>query len=68
MRSLIEVGFEVMVVTDATAEAITEFYDGYAASLTYFSMIASKVDNTDNTLAKAAEMWLTIKHAAAGSL
>ncbi len=51
MRSLIEAGFEVMVVTDATAGAITEFYDGYAASLTNFRMIASKVDNTDNTVA-----------------
>ncbi|HBT35433.1 MAG TPA: isochorismatase, partial [Hyphomonas sp.] len=29
MRSLIESGFEVMVVTDATAGAITEHYNGY---------------------------------------
>ena len=68
MRSLIEVGFEVMVVTDATAGAITEFYDGYAASLTYFSMISSKVDTTAHTLAKAAEVWLTITPAADGRL
>ena len=51
MRSLIEAGFEVMVVTDATAGAITEHYDGYAASLTNFRMIASAVDNTENTVA-----------------
>lgn len=51
MRSLIEAGFEVMVVTDATAGAITEHYDGYAASLVNFRMIASAVDNTDNTVA-----------------
>lgn len=51
MRSLIEEGFEVMVVTDATAGAITEHYDGYAASLVNFRMIASKVDNTENTVA-----------------
>lgn len=51
MRSLIEAGFEVMVVTDATAGAITEFYDGYAASLVNFRMIASAVDNTANTVA-----------------
>ncbi|QYJ08479.1 cysteine hydrolase [Qipengyuania flava] len=51
MRALIEAGFEVMVVTDATAGAITPFYDGYAASLTNFRMIASAVDNTDNTVA-----------------
>ena len=51
MRALIEAGFEVMVVTDATAGAITEHYDGYAASLVNFRMIASAVDNTENTLA-----------------
>lgn len=50
MRSLIEAGFEVMVVTDATAGAITEHYDGYAASLVNFRMIASAVDNTANTV------------------
>ena len=51
MRSLIEAGFEVMVVTDATAGAITEHYNGYDASLTNFRMIASAVDNTENTVA-----------------
>lgn len=51
MRSLIEAGFEVMVVTDATAGAITEFYNGYDASLTNFRMIASAIDNTENTVA-----------------
>ena len=50
MRGLIEQGFEVMVVTDATAGAITEHYNGYDASLTNFRMIASKVDNTVNTV------------------
>lgn len=51
MRALIENGFEVMVVTDATAGAITEHYDGYAASLVNFRMIASAVNNTSNTVA-----------------
>lgn len=51
MRSLIEAGFEVMVVTDATAGAITEHYDGYAASLVNYRMIASAIDNTENTVA-----------------
>lgn len=51
MRSLIESGFEVMVVTDATAGAITKLYNGYDASLTNFRMIASAVDNTENTVA-----------------
>ncbi|MGR3562569.1 MAG: cysteine hydrolase family protein [Heliomarina sp.] len=50
MRALVEAGFEVMVVTDATAGAITAHYDGYAASLTNFRMIASAVDNTENTV------------------
>ena len=57
MRSLLEQGFEVMVVTDATAGAITEHYDGYAASLTNFRMIASTVDNTENTVAAIREAY-----------
>ena len=55
MRALVEAGFEVLVVTDATAGAITEHYDGYAASLTNFRMIASAVDNTENTVRAIAE-------------
>jgi nicotinamidase-related amidase len=51
MRALIEAGFEVMVVTDATAGAITEHYNGYEASLVNFRMIASAVNNTQNTVA-----------------
>ncbi len=51
MRELVEQGFEVHVVTDATAGAITEHYDGYAASLTNFRFIANQIDNTDNTIA-----------------
>lgn len=51
MRELIEQGFEVMVVTDATAGAQTPLYDGYASSLTNFRFIASKIDNTENTVA-----------------
>ena len=50
MRELIEQGFEVMVVTDATAGAITEHYNGYEASLKNFRFIASKIDNTENTV------------------
>lgn len=50
MRELIEQGFEVMVVTDATAGAITEHYNGYQASLINFRFIASKIDNTENTV------------------
>ena len=50
MRELIEQGFEVMVVTDATAAAITEHYNGYEAALTNFRMIASAINNTENTV------------------
>ena len=50
MRELIEQGFEVMVVTDATGAAVTEHYDGYAAALTNFRFIASRIDNTENTV------------------
>ncbi len=50
MRELIEQGFEVMIVTDATAGAITEHYNAYDASLVNFRMIASKIDNTENTV------------------
>ena len=51
MRELGEQGFEVMVVTDATAAAQLPGLDGYEAALTNFRMIASAVDNTDNTVA-----------------
>ena len=38
-----------MVVTDATAAAITEHYNGYEAALTNFLMIAISINNTENT-------------------
>ncbi|WP_216822305.1 cysteine hydrolase [Sphingorhabdus sp. EL138] len=50
MRELVEQGFEVQVVTDATAGAITEHYNGYEASLVNFRFIASHIDNTENTV------------------
>jgi len=50
MRELVEQGFEVQVVSDATAGAITPNYDGYEASLVNFRFIASHVDNTENTV------------------
>ena len=60
MRELIEQGFEVMVVTDATAAAITEHYNGYEAALTNFRMIASAINNTENTV-KAIKAAYTYK-------
>lgn len=51
MRELVEQGFEVMVVTDATAAAQVPGHDGYAAALTNFRMIASHVADTASTVA-----------------
>lgn len=46
MRELVEQGFEVLVVTDATAAAQLPGWDGYAAALTNFRMIANHVAPT----------------------
>lgn len=51
MRALVEAGFEVMVVTDATAAAQVPGYDGYEAALTNFRMVASHVADTASTVA-----------------
>ena len=50
MRELIEQGFEVQVVTDATAAAQLPEWDGYAAALTNFRMIANHVATTEETV------------------
>ena len=52
MRELAEQGFEVMVVSDATAAAQLPGLDGYAAAMTNFRMIANHVADTDATIAK----------------
>lgn len=52
MRELIEQGFDVTVVADATAAARTpELGDGYAAALTNFKFIANGVMNTEQAVA-----------------
>ncbi len=51
MRALVEQGFEVMVVTDATAAAQVPGYDGYQAAVTNFRMIASHVSDTKSAVA-----------------
>jgi len=51
MRELIEQGFEVAVVSDGTAAAIVPGYDGYAAALTNFRMIANTVWTTREAVA-----------------
>lgn len=51
MRELIERGFEVMVVRDATAAARhPEMGDGYKAALVNFAMIANAVLSTDEAV------------------
>jgi nicotinamidase-related amidase len=52
MRELIEQGFDVTVVSDATAAAITpDLGDGYAAALTNFTFIANAVVTTEEAVA-----------------
>lgn len=55
MRALIEAGFKVAVVKDATAAAQTPEMDGYKAALTNFKMISSKVYTTDEVVKQMTE-------------
>lgn len=50
LRELLEEGFEVAVVYDATASAILPGMNGAEASLTNFKMLASKVYSTEEFL------------------
>jgi biuret amidohydrolase len=50
MRELGEQGFEVAVVSDATAAAQVEEGDGYEAAMTNFRFIASAVWTTEHTI------------------
>lgn len=50
MRDLIESGFEVSVVKDATAAAILPDLNGYEAALVNFRMIASHVFSTEEVV------------------
>ena len=50
MRELVENGFEVSVVKDATAAAVLPGIDGYEAALVNFRMIASHVFTTEEVL------------------
>jgi nicotinamidase-related amidase len=51
MRELLEQGFEVAVVKDATAAAQTPEIDGYAAALTNFRFMANTVWTTEQAVA-----------------
>ena len=51
MRELLEQGFEVIVIKDATAAAITpELGDGYAAALINYGFIANEVITTEEAV------------------
>lgn len=55
LRELLEQGFEVAVVADATAAAIhPELGNGYEAALTNFKFMASAVQNTSEVVAAMA--------------
>jgi nicotinamidase-related amidase len=55
LRELLEQGFEVAVVTDATAAAQTPDIDGYAAALTNFRFLANATWSTDEALKNIEE-------------
>ena len=50
LRELLEQGFEVAVVSDATAAAQVEEGDGYAAALVNFRFTANTVWNTEQAV------------------
>jgi len=54
MRDLIEQGFEVVVVPDATAAAKLPGYDGFEAAFVNYRMIASDVWSTDEAVEEIA--------------
>ncbi len=54
LRELLEMGFEVAVVKDATAAAQIPEGDGYLAALINFRFIANAVWTTDEAVARIA--------------
>ncbi len=56
MRELLEQGFEVVVVTDATAAAKLPGFDGYEAAFVNFRLIASDVWSTAQTVKTLANL------------
>ena len=55
LRELLEQGFEVAVVTDATAAAQAPELDGYAAAMTNFRFLASAMWTTEDATKAMAE-------------
>jgi len=56
LRELLEQGFEVAVVKDATAAAKLPEGDGYLAAITNFRYIANAVWSTEEAVARIAGM------------
>lgn len=56
LRDLLEQGFEVAVVGDATAAAQLPGYDGYAAAITNFRFLASELWSTGEAAQRLAEL------------
>ena len=56
MRELIEQGFEVIVVSDATAAAQLPHYDGYEAAFVNFRFIANGVWTTDMAVERIQDL------------
>jgi len=55
LRELLEQGFEIIVVKDATAAAVSpDLGDGYKAAVTNFGFIANEVVTTDEITARMA--------------
>ena len=54
LRELLEQGFEVAVVKDATAAAIVPGLNGYEAAVTNFRFLANEVIKTDQAVARMA--------------
>jgi nicotinamidase-related amidase len=52
LRELLEAGFEVAVVKDATAAAVVPGLDGYQAALVNFRFLASAVLTTSDVVAQ----------------
>ncbi|MCJ8340122.1 MAG: cysteine hydrolase [Pseudomonadales bacterium] len=50
MREFMEQGFEVQIVSDATAAAVLPGLDGYGAAMVNFRMIANAVRTTEETI------------------
>ena len=60
LRELLEQGFEVAVVKDATAAAKVPEGDGYAAALTNFRFLANTVWSTEQTVAAISREETTV--------